>query len=140
MNTEDFISTAPLVAITNLELIEITWLCHMSQEYEQGSLEKQKAFQEVKDKLSSSGALIFHSTPVNDLEGVGSYKVLSSMHGWFKGTPYEKQAFFQICLDESDKDAPQYALVSISDYDASEHTRISLEKLENHSDIKGRSH
>jgi len=140
MNTEDFISTAPLVAITNLELVEITWLCLKFQECEMSSLKQQKAFEEVKNSLAKNGALIFNCSPVHDLKGVGSYKVLSSMHGWFKGTPYEKQAFFQICMDESDKDAPQYALISISDYDSSEHTRLSLEKLENHLDIKGRSH
>ncbi len=131
MTVEEFISTAPLVTISNVELVEITWLCQMFYECKKGSPKEQNTFQELKDRLISYGALIFNCVPVHDLKGVGTYKVLSSMHGWFKGTPYEKQAFFQICLDESNEDTPQYALLSISDYNnGSEYNQEMLHRYE----------
>lgn len=52
------------------------------------------------------------------------------MHGWFKGTSYEKRAFFQICLDENNENDPEYALLSISDYDGSDQSKMILEKYE----------
>lgn len=127
MTVEEFISTAPLVTISNVELIDILWLCNKFYESENGSIEKQKAFQVVKDKLNDCKALVFNCAAVHDLKSVGSYKILASEHGWFKGTPYEKRAFFQICLDENN---PEYALISISDYDGSKHSRMMLEKYE----------
>ena len=140
MDTEDFISTAPLVAITNLELVEITWLCQIFYQCEKGTPKEQITFLEVKNRLTNYGALIFNCTPVHDLKGVGAYKILSSMHGWFKGTLYEKQAFFQICLDESNEDTPQYALLSISDYNnGSEHNQEMLQRYETHFGVKGHS-
>lgn len=130
MTVEEFISTAPLVTISNAELVDIIWLCNKFNECEKGSLKERKAFQELKDKLNECNAIVFNCSTVHDLNGVGSYKILSSAHGWFKGTPYEKRAFFQICLDEINVNNPEYALISISDYDGSKHSRMILEKYE----------
>ena len=140
MTVEEFISTAPLVSISNAELVDIIWLCNKFYDCEKDSLKGRKAFQEMKDKLNECNALVFNCTPVHDLKGVGTYKILSSMHGWFKGTPYEKQAFFQICLDESNEDSPLYALLSISDYNnGSEYNQEMLQKYETHFGVKGHS-
>lgn len=130
MTVEEFISTAPLVSISNAELVDIIWLCNKFYDCEKGSSKKRKAFQEVKDQLNECNALVFNCASVHDLNGVGSYKILSSAHGWFKGTPYEKRAFFQICLDESNAKNPEYALLSITDYDGSKHSSMILAKYD----------
>ena len=130
MTVEEFISTAPLVSISNAELVDIIWLCNKFYDCEKDSLKGQKAFQAMKDKLNECNALVFNCASVHDLNGVGSYKILSSLHGWFKGTQYEKRAFFQICLDESNVNNPEYALLSISDYDGSKHSSMILAKYD----------
>ena len=69
MTVEEFISTAPLVAISNAELVDITWLCQKFYECEKGTPKEQITFQEVKDRLTNYGALVFNCTPVAQHQG-----------------------------------------------------------------------
>lgn len=131
MTVEEFISTAPFVSITNAELVEITWLCELIQE-------NKHALEQLKETLTSFEALYFKATPEQDLTSIGSYKILSSAHGWFIGSDYEHQAFIQVCIDHSQASCNQYALLAIAEYDGGEHSRVMIEKYQEHLNLKDR--
>jgi hypothetical protein len=127
---EDFIQNASYVSITNEDLIEITWLIDRVSLRPKVRDGREDVREELLNILERHGALQFYSNQVHDVRALLDYKILSAMHGFFKGTAYESKAFIQICIDDSKKNKLKYALLSIQDYNSSEHDKIILQKFE----------
>ena len=137
---EDFIKNSDYVSITNQDLVEITWLIDRIPLKSHAGRSKEEVCKELIGILERHGALQFYSNEVHDVRALLDYKILSSMHGFFKDSAYESQAFIQICIDDSKKGKLKYAHLAISNYDASEQNLIMLERTNKYLGLKGYSH
>lgn len=129
MEIDKALAKFPLVTISNLELFEICWLLDLNLSEPNDSLTKKDYLKKVRTILIKKGAVIINCTPVHDLQNVGSYKILSASHGFFKDTVYASQAFIQICMDVLDVNNTEYSILAITNYDSSEINQLWLQKF-----------
>jgi hypothetical protein len=128
MEINEALVNAPLVTISNFELFEICWYLDLNLSKPNDAIIEKDGLEKVRTTLIEKGALLIKCRQVHDLKSVGSYKILSESHGFFKETAYEGQAFIQICLDVLDVNNTEYGLLAIANYDSSEVSQLWLKK------------
>ena len=115
--------------INNADLAEICFQCYLVGMSETSSRERKVRINQLIRLLEKHEAVFFRSNAYSGIDGVSGYVILSSSHGWFKGTAYEGKAYVNICIDDSEGSEYNYALLAISSYDWQLVDQLKLQKI-----------
>jgi len=115
--------------INNADLAEIWFHCYLVGMSKTTSKEREVRINQLIDLLTKYKAVFFCSNAYSGIDGVSGYVILSSSHGWFKGTAYEGKSYVNFCIDESEGSEYGYAILAISSYDWKLADRLKLQKI-----------
>jgi len=115
--------------INNSDLAEICFHCYLVGISKTTSREREVRINQLIDLLTKYKAVFFRSNAYSGIDGVSGYVILSSSHGWFKGTAYEGKSYVNVCIDDSEGSEYRYALLAISSYDWNLVGQLTLQKI-----------
>ena len=115
--------------INNADLAEICFHCYLIGMSKTSSTERKVRINQLISLLEKHEAIFFRSNAYSGIDAVSGYVILSSSHGWFKGTALEGKAYVNICIDDSEGSEYGYALLAISSYDWKLVDRLKLQKI-----------
>lgn len=122
--------------IDNADLAEICFRCYLVGMTKTSSIERKARIIQLIDLLEKYEAVFFRSNAYSGIDGVSDYVILSSSHGWFKGTAYEGKSYVNVCIDDSEGSEYKYALLAISSYDWKLVDQLKLQKIYSLSEFK----